>query len=484
MKRIFSVLFASISCLVGWSQETVSDSTQSAATSPVVTQGNVLSIQSAQKMALGYNKSINRSKLEFEQRGYDLEAYKSMSMPRISLIATDFYSTASTPLTIKGGNLPIYAYNAAAGQYVPNVTVNPDGSYMMNEYAYFPDQKLKLKIKNMFIGGIQVTQPVYTGGKLTAAVNMAEIGREMSSVAIRLSEDEVIVNVDEAYMQAVRAKELYIVADSYYDMLVELERTVESAVRHGLRLRNDQMKVEVKKNEAELSKQKAENGYLLARMSLCHLMGVPLNEASSIDIDTYTANQDRMVPKYQGGVEYRPEYTLLQKQVELAEQQVKLTRSEYLPNVALFGGYMYANGGELAGKKLIDNGSAAVGIAVSIPLYTFGENTNKIRSAKAKAKMAALDLSEKTDLMNLEITMCRTNLSECEKEVDIAKKSFDQASENLRISKSAYDNGIELLSDYFDAQAIWRDAAASLVEARCQLFLAYTKLLKATGQLR
>ena len=145
---------------------------------------------------------------------------------------------------------------------------------------------------------------------------------------------------------------------------------------------------------------------------------------------------------------------------------------------------MYANGGELAGKKFIDNGSGAIGVMVKVPIYTFGENTNKVRSAKAKAQIAAIELNEKSELMELEIALCRTTLEECEKEVAIAKKSYEQASENLRISKSAYDNGVELLSDYFDAQALWREAAATLVEARCQLFLADTKGLKATGRLR
>ncbi len=471
IKKSIISLFIFVCSILAYSQNTLQP-------------GTPLSLQKAQELALSYNKTIAHSKLQFEQTGYDLQMYKSHNFPRLSLIATDFYSTASTSLGIKGGNLPIYSYNEAAGSYVPNVIMNPDGSYTMGQYAYFPDINMKLKLKNMFIGGLQVTQPIYTGGKISAAVSMAEIGREMASVNIRLSEDEVIVKVDEAYMQAVRAKELEVVSDSYYDMLKELERTVESAVRHGLRLKNDLMKVQVKKNEAELGHQKAENGYLLARMNLCHLMGIPLTEASKLEVDTQTANQDRMAPKQKGGVEYRPEYTLLEKRVELAEQQVKLDRSEYLPNVALFGSVMYANGGELAGKKMIDNGSGTIGVMVKVPLYTFGESSNKVRSAKAKAQMAALDLQEKSELMELEIALCRTNLEECEKEVSIARKSFDQASENLRISKSAYDNGVELLSDYFDAQALWRESAATLVEARCQLYLAYTKLLKATGQLR
>lgn len=443
-----------------------------------------LPLNKAQEMALSYNKSIIMSKVTFEQTGYDLQMYKSKRLPRVDLLLTDFYSTGRSQFQIEGGHLPIYTYNEMAGTYIPSVQVNPDGSYKLLQYADFPTQNFKLKLNNMFIGGIHLTQPIYTGGKITSAINMAEIGRQMASVNVRLTEDEVIVKIDEAYMQAVRAKEMYVVAESYYTMLQELERTVESAVRHGLRLRNDLMKVQVKLNEAELGKQKAANAYLLCRMNICHLTGLPLSDASKIEVDNQVANADRGISTNNVDVSRRPEYTLLSKRADLAREEVDLARSDYLPTVALYGGLFYANGGELAGKKLIDNGSFSVGVLVKVPLLNFGEGSNKVRSAQAKAQLAAMELTEKSELMELEMAMCRNEVEECQTEVEIARKSYDQASENLRLSKSAYDNGVELLSDYFEAQAIWRDAASTVVDARCKLYLSYTKYLKATGQLR
>ncbi len=469
MKKIISIILLSLTTNCIYGQSSMLD---------------VLSLSKAQEMALSYNRSIVMSKITFDQTGYDLQAYRSKRLPRVNLLLTDLYSTGSSNFQIEGGHLPIYTFNSSTGTYLPNVQINSDGTYKLLQYADFPTQNLKFKISNMFMGGIQITQPIYTGGKITSAINMAEIGRNIASVNIRLTEDDVILKIDEAYMQAVRAKEMYVVAESYHTMLKELERTVESAVRHGLRLRNDLMKVQVKLNEAELGKQKADNAYLLCRMNLCHLTGMPLSEASKIEIETFTANESRGAPNDNVDVSRRPEYTILSKRADLAREEIDLVKSDYLPTVALYGGLVYANGGELAGKKLIDNGSFSIGVMVKIPLLTFGEGGNKVRSAKARAQLAAMELTEKSELMELEIALCHNEVEECQTEEKIALKSLDQASENLRISKSAYDNGVELLSDYFEAQAIWREAAATLVESRCKLYLAHTKYLKATGQLR
>ena len=110
-------------------------------------QTETLTLQQCRSMAREHNKEIAKVKVQEEQMDYDIKSYKSNFYPRLNLIAMDMYSTAHGDLTITGGHLPIYNYSAAAGQYVPNVTVNADGSYMLNQYADFPDQTLELKLK-------------------------------------------------------------------------------------------------------------------------------------------------------------------------------------------------------------------------------------------------------------------------------------------------------------------------------------------------
>ena len=149
-----------------------------------IAQSETLSLEQCYEMALGHNKEIEKAKMQEEQLGYDIKAYKSNYYPRINLMAIDLYSTAKGDFTITGGHLPIYTLNPATGTYVPNVTPNTDGSYTLNQYADFPDQKLEYKLKNIFMGGVSLTQPIYMGGKITAAYNMSLIGRDMEHLNV------------------------------------------------------------------------------------------------------------------------------------------------------------------------------------------------------------------------------------------------------------------------------------------------------------
>ena len=438
-----------------------------------------LTLDECVNKALEYNKSLSSAKLKLDQTRFDMKSYKANFYPQFNLMALDFYTTAKGDFTIEGGHLPIYNYVEEAGTFVPNVTKNADGSYTLNQYADFPSQTMKWKLKNMFVGSISVMEPLYAGGKISTAYEMSKLGVNMATENIRLTESEVIVKTHEAYYQAVKAKELGDVARSYKTLLDELKKNVEGAFRHGMSTRNDIMKVQVKQNEAELSIQKADNGYQLAKMNLCHIIGLPLN--SEVEVGQTDPSANVSIPMDMG---VRPEHAILDNKTELARQQVKLTKSDYLPNVAVGATYSYANGGELAGKKLINNGSASVGVVVKMPLDLFGGGTNKVRSAKAAYQIAQMEQQDFDEQMQLEWAQCKNLFDEAQTEVRLCQTALEQAAENMRLSKQQYEVGFEPLSDYLETQASWQQCSANLVNARCQMQLAQVRLLKAAGNLR
>ncbi len=444
-----------------------------------------LSLEQCRQKAVESNKSISTAKLQVEQMGYDINTYKTNFYPRISLIATDFYSTGSANFNTPNLKLPTYVFDPTTMSYKPNAFQAPDGSTVWNEYTDVPSQSIEAKIMNVFLGGISIEQPIYTGGKMTTAYNMSKIGQQIATSNVRLSESEVIVKTDEAYAMAVKALEMGKVARKYKDLLDELYKNVESAVRHGMKTRNDLMKVQVKKNEVDLQIQRADNAYRLARMNLCHVLGMPVTSPIDVDPSTVEAIQHTLtIDMGDISVDHRPEVEMLGHKVALAEQQVKLIKSDYMPSVIAYGGYAYANGLEMAGRNVLNNGAFSVGVGVKVPLVNFGESTSKVRSAKVKHQMAVLEQEDKQSLMQLEATQASTTLSESIMEIDITHKSLQQAEENMKMSRQQYEVGYEPLSDYLEAQSLWQQAYASHVDARCQLIVAYSKYLKAIGRLR
>ena len=403
-----------------------------------------LSLEQCREMALKYNKEIAASARQTESARYTAKSYKGNFFPNFTASGTGIYSTADGSLGIPGGNLPVLLPDAS-GQFLPN-----------GSFAYFPGVDLNYKVGAVYMGGVQMEQPLYMGGKIRAAYKMALLGKEMAQMNETLTATEVILNTDRAYAQVVKAKEMKTVAEKYNAVLIELMKNVESAHRHGLKPQNDVLKVQVKLNESELSIRKAENALRLATMNLCHYIGKPLDSSLRVSDDFPQIEQDMSVRA--SDISSRPEYAILNNQVAIARQQVKLNRSELLPKIGVKGAYNYMHGLEVNDNPLFYKSSFSVFLNVSVPLFHFGERTNKVHAAKAKLEQSRL-------------------------ESELSERSLQQAEENMRVSKSQYDVGLETLSDHLEAQALWQQAYETKVDARFQLYLSYVAYQKAAGRL-
>lgn len=428
-----------------------------------------LTLEQCREMALKYNKELSASMKQTAYARYTAKSYRGNFFPNFTASGTGLYSSVDGRFGIPGGNLPTFMPDAT-GQFLPN-----------GGFAYFPGIDLNYKVGTVYMGGIQVEQPLYMGGKISAAYKMSVLGKEMAQMNETLTATEVILRTDEAYAQVVKAKEMKAVAEKYNAVLVELMKNVESAHRHGLKSKNDVLKVQVKLNEGELGIRKAVNALRLATMNLCHYIGKPLDTAVNISGDFPEIKQD--IQLQVADITARPEYGILNKQVAMAQQQVKLNRSELLPKVGIKGSYDYMHGLEVNDQNMLNKGNFSVVLNVSVPLYHFGERTNKVRAAKAKLEQSRLEQENLNEQMLLELTQAANNLDEARLESELSDRSLLQAEENMRVSKSQYEVGLETLSDHLEAQALWQKAYETKVDAHFQHYLKYIAYLKAAGNL-
>lgn len=429
-----------------------------------------LTLEQCRTLALENNKRMAAAAKQTAAARYTQQSYWANFFPNFSANGTGLYSTSKGSFALPGGNLPTFM-PGADGLPVPT-----------GGFAYFPGVELNYKVRTVWMGGIQVEQPLFMGGKIWAAYRMATLGKEMAWINETLTATEVILETDNAYALMIKAQEMQKVAAGYNAVLQELMKNVQSAYKHGLKSKNDVLKVQVKLNESELAIRKAENALRLAGMNLCHLIGRPLTERLVLSEDFPTIEEGLQIQV--DDITDRPEYTLLDKQVAIAKQEVKISQSELLPQVGIRGSYDYIHGLKVNEQTLFDKGNFSVMVNVSIPLFHFGERMNKVRAAKMKLEQTRIEQADLNEKMLLELTQAANNLDEAKLEAALADKSLEQADENRRVSRSEYEAGLEALSDHLEAQALWQQAYETKVDAHFQLYLSYVKYLKAAGRLR
>lgn len=381
------------------------------------------------------------------------------------------FSIQKAQLQLKNMNSNFLPKLSAAGGYL--YADKDFGAELM------PSVAAELNLNNTYTGGVQIEQPLFLGGKLFAARKMAQTGLSIAGLNKEKTESDIRFETEKAYWNVVKAKELQKVSQQFLQTVDELYRTVENYYSTGMASQNELLKVKVKINEAKLSLKRSENSVRLAKMSLCHLMGMPMNK----DIDVINNLSDiKVVDTNIHSVENRLEYKILSENIQLKNQEIKAVRSDFLPRVGLVAGYNYMNGVKLNGTKLISDDVFAVMVSVKVPLFHWGEGMRKVKSAQIEKQMAIVQRDEFTEKMQLEVSQALNMLDESELEIKLTESAFNEASESLLESRKNYETGMETLVNYMDTQSIWQKSWAEFVSAKINYQIAKVTYLKALGQ--
>ncbi len=448
-----------------------------------------LNLQMCRDMALQSSHEVRIADKQQKKANYEVKMYRANFLPEVSAVGLGLYNQKKYNYKLKGGYLPTYK-PGENGQLEPNVMIDPttqqpvmgmDGNPVFNEYAFLPDIKLQLSLRGVYSAGIQLKQPVYMGGKIRTAHQMAKAGEYIADANIKLTRSEVLLETEQAYWQLMRVREQVLAAEKYRGVVKELVKNLKDAQTVGLSMANEVLKAQVRYNEAELMVQKARNGQVLAGMNLCRLIGLDLQTDVRLN-DSLTEEVDPRIWILDSAVAQRPDYNMLLQEVNLKEKQVALSRSDFLPQLGVTAGYGYGGGLKLNGDDEASATFTAMA-ALKIPVFHWGEGRNKVRSARMEEEISQLNLEKSVDLMELEITSARFSLQDAQTRVTMARNALKEAEENLKISQDQFQVGMENLTALLEAQAQWQEAWSQWIDAKAALHLSASAYLKAIGKL-
>jgi outer membrane protein TolC len=440
-----------------------------------------LSLETCRALALENNQQAAIAREQVSLLDHQRRALRANFLPSFSASALYARADLHAHQELRGDFISRFITNALQ-DVNPGQPLPPDLEQLLQRLdTYLPAIPLDLRARDTYSAALLARQPVYMGGKVRAGYRAARVGQEIATWNERLANSEVILRCDEAFWQCVKARELAEVARAYHESVTALLARVRDAGELGLGKKNDLLKIQVQLNDAELALLRARHARQVSNMNLCRVTGLPLDS----DIDVLGTFPDDSIPPplVAIAVESRPEHEILSRLVDLKTEEIKLARADHLPNIGLQATYGYLHGLEFNRQKLFNNTSFSLLLSVSVPIFHWNEGREKTRAARSARRVAELQREETAGLLTLETTLALQALEESRAEVTLARRSLEQASENLKVSAAQHALGLETISDHLVAQALWQKAHATLVEARATLQLNTTRYLKATNQL-
>ena len=454
---------------------------------------STVTLDSCRSMALSNNKQLQIAREQQRGAEYNRKAARAAYLPSLDFSGMYLYNQKDISLIESDQMLPTMSFNASTGSYGYNIVTDATGAPLLvngqpvpSTVAVIPKSAMTFDISNVFAGAVTLTQPIYMGGKIRAMNEMTRYAEQLAQANHNTAAAEVICNVDAAYWQVVSLKAKYNLAESYVNLLDTLSKNVDIMLAEGVATRADQLSVAVKLNEANVDLTKVQNGLALARMALAQICGLPLN-------DTFTlADEDREIEitqlparSYDINEVYgrRNEIQSLEAAVKIYEAKAKTERSAMLPNLAIMGMYSFSNPNLFNGFNKDFDGMFSVGAVLKIPLWHWGGNYNKYRSAKSESIVRRLQLEDAREKIELQVSQASFKAQESIKTYTTTRSNLAKAEENLRQAQLGFNEGILTTDDVMTAQTAWLKANSENIDAQIDVQLCNVYLSKALGTL-
>ena len=480
----------------------------------------VYSLQKCRELALQNNRQLKISNMTVDVAENTRKAAKTKYLPRVDALAG--YQHFSREISLLSddqkntlSNLGTNTFGQLGGQISQNLSslaqqgvLSPQVAQQLgqllsnvstpltqagNNIGQSINDAFRSNTKNVYAGGIVVNQPIYMGGAIKAANDMAAIGEQVAQNNIRLKRQLVLYGVDNAYWLAISLKKKEALAIRYRDLAQKLNEDVKKMIREGVATRADGLKVEVAVNTADMQIARIQSGVSLAKMALCELCGLDLNgdiqlsDERDADLSPTPSTQfdNYIIPASDSTRlnETRPELRLLQNAVDMSKQNTKLLRSLYLPHVLLTAGYSVSNPNLFNGfqKRFTDLWN--IGVTFQVPVWTWGENKYKIRASRTATSIAQLEMDDVRKKIDLEIEQNRLRLKDANKQLATSHKNMAAAEENLRCANVGFKEGVMTVTEVMAAQTAWQTSRMAIIDAEISVKLAQAGLQKALGGL-
>ena len=332
---------------------------------------------------------------------------------------------------------------------------------------------------------LEAQQVVNAGGAIDAGIRLAELQRDMAQ------------NIEHSTLNSERFKALGLYLDLFkiqnrmqvYEQNISLTRRLIDDIRakqeQGMALRNDVTRYELQMETLRLGLRRLQDQRAILNHQLCNTLG--------FDGVTILPDTTQLLTPPLGGegsegswqalaLTNSPQIEQSQLTTRMAEQQLRLAKSELLPKLAVVAA------DNLSGPFTYDIPPIDkninywyVGVGVRYNLSSLFKQNKKVRQAETGVQRSQEQQKVVAEGLDNQVQQAWTLYQQTYADLDTQRKSVQLARQNYQVVSDRYLNQLALITDMLDASNILLNAELQEVDARINIVYAYYKMKYIAG---
>ena len=403
-----------------------------------------VSLQEVIQQTLQNNKAVKVAEAAKNTNEYKVQSAKNNRLPDLSLSGQYMHLFTTTNVDLK---------------------IPTGGSG--NEMAIEPNQLL--------LGQANASVPLFAGFKISNAIKQSELMVDLSNLQVEATKEDVVWQTINLYFGLYKTQRSI---DVLRENLVRAKQRVkdfENFLENGIIPRNDLLRVKLQASNVQVAIDEAETQYKNINYRLNILTGQEANKIVQV------ANVENFDVIQQSTEDYsqRSDVKSYDLKNQLADNQIKIAKAAYYPQLAVSAGYVAMDIDKVASITNATN----VGLGLKYDLSSLYKNKAEVEIAKAQKLENELQKETAIDHAKVEINEVYQKYELAKKKNLVFKEAVEQANENYRIVKDKSENGLADTNDLLIADVEQLQAKINQVVGEADEDLSVYEYYYKTGNL-
>ncbi|WP_420125268.1 TolC family protein [Longimicrobium sp.] len=446
-----------------------------------------LSLQAAVGRALGQSEEVRLARSQVEIAETQVREARAGALPQVSANVGYTRTFASS-------------FSGGGGFTLPDsLQFSPDSTASLEERVRYLERtaplaglgglgqlfgNLPFGQANAYAATLSGSQLLYSGGRTGAAMNIARQFREVARLELVEQTAEIELQVRTAYVNALLAQELAASAQQALEQAEAFLQQERLRLSAGRASELEVLRAEVSRDNLRPQLVQAQNAAELSLLNLKRLVDVPLDApvALTTPLDVPSAEALAQPVLAAEALARRASVARAERQVAIAEQNIRIARGAFLPNVSLsmnYGRLLYPSSPvDLTGEWRTD---WTAGLNVQIPLLSGGQRTAQLQQARIQAEQARLQLAQLREGVQVQYAQAAGERERARTAI-VARQTTVQAAQRVYdLTVLRYQQGLATQLEVSQARLELLQARTNLAQAVADFLNADASVLRATG---
>ncbi|MEG0931348.1 TolC family protein [Algoriella sp.] len=372
---------------------------------------------------------------------------KNVSLQEI--IQQSLQNSKSVKVAEAAKNTSEYKVQSAKNNRLPDVSLS--GQYMHLFTTTNIDFKIPMQSSatgmgvepsQMMMASANASLPIFAGFKIKNGIKQSELMVDLSNLQIEATKENVVWQAINLYFGLYRTQHSIDVLNENLVRANQRVKDFQNFLDNGIIPRNDLLRVKLQASNVQVAIEEAQTQYKNINYRLNILTGQDESTVVNVndiqDLSTLESSQD---------FSHRTDVKSYELKDKIAENQIKIAKAAYYPQLAVSAGYYALDIDKVASVTNATN----VGIGLKYDLSSLYKNKAEVEITKAEKLENELQRETTIDKAKVEISEAFQKFELAKKKNIVYNEAVEQANENYRIVKDKNENGLADTDDLLEA---------------------------------